>query len=394
VASELANRLWWLNRRALLFAARSRNLSGLLFLWLLIGEMRTSDSRRLIADYVKTGSELAFRELLTRYIDLVYSTALRRVCGDAHMAQDVTQTVFAALARKARTLGEDVMLGGWLHHHTVYVASTMMRTQRRRQYRESQAVEMNAQQDHSEANLAQLTPVLDEAIDQLGAEERTAILLRFFEQLDFRSVGEALGSTEEAARKRVTRALEKLRSTLHRRGVTLSTAALGTVLATEAVTAAPAGLAASVFSAAALAGVTALEQTSFMGAKLMAMTKVKLGIIGAIAIATITTPWVLERQAQAMSRQKDALLRQNAAQLELLMTENQRLSEQLARERRLMQANAASFGSAAANLPSGTLYDRLKDKWPKLTSQQAEGAPAGVVNGSKWARDLTSSCLF
>jgi Sigma-70, region 4 len=250
------------------------------------------------------------------------------------------------------------------------------------------AVEPTAQHDdlagssglpcHSDSNLAQLAPVLDEAIDQLGAEERTAILLRFFEQFDFRSVGEALGSTEEAARKRVARALDKLRSTLQQRGVTLSAGALGTELATEAVTAAPAGLGTSVFLTA-LAGAAAATQTSFTGLKLMAMTKLKMGIIGAIAVATVTTPWVLERQARSMLREKDTLLRHDADQLELLTAENRRLSNQLASERRSphlpapsIQANAAPSASATADLPSTSLYDRFKDGSPKLTSQQAE----------------------
>jgi DNA-directed RNA polymerase specialized sigma24 family protein len=103
-----------------------------------------SDSQRRLSDYAHTGSEAAFRELLTRYVDLVYSTAPRLVGGDACLAQDVTQTVFADLARKARTLGRIVMLGGWLHHHTVYVASTTMRGERRRRHRERQAAQMNA----------------------------------------------------------------------------------------------------------------------------------------------------------------------------------------------------------------------------------------------------------
>src|SRR5689334_3888039 len=104
---------------------------------------------------------------------------------------------------------------------------------------------MNALQDHTEANLAQVSPVLDEAICELNSEDRTAVMLRFFEQLDFRSMGQVLDSTEEAARKRVARALEKLQLSLKRRGVTVSAAALGTALASEAVTSAPAGLAAS-----------------------------------------------------------------------------------------------------------------------------------------------------
>src|SRR6185369_10847275 len=115
-------------------------------------------------------------------------------------------------AQKARTLSSKVMLGGWLHQHTYYVATRAVRSERRRQTREREALEMNTLMDDSGAQWRQLAPVLDEAITQLGNEDRTAILLRFFEQRDFRSVGEALGSNEEAARKRVNRALEKLQT--------------------------------------------------------------------------------------------------------------------------------------------------------------------------------------
>ena len=102
---------------------------------------------------------------------------------------------------------------------------------------------MNTLQDDSGASLRQVAPMLDEAITRLGSEDRTAILLRFFERRDFRSVGDALGSSEDAARKRVDRALEKLHLFLKHRGGTLSAAALGTALTTEAVTAAPVGFA-------------------------------------------------------------------------------------------------------------------------------------------------------
>src|SRR2546427_5469033 len=198
-----------------------------------------TDSQNLLAEYVQTGSDAAFCELVTRYLDLVYWTAFRLVEGDAHRAEDVAQTVFVDLTRKARTLSKDVMLGGWLHRHTCFVAAKAMRSNRRRQFRERQAVEMNAQQDHSAENLAQVAPMLDEAINRLGAQDRAAILLRFFEQRDLRSVGEALGSSENAAQKRVTRSLERLRTLLTRRGVTLSAAGLATALAGEAITAAP-----------------------------------------------------------------------------------------------------------------------------------------------------------
>src|SRR5208337_1839778 len=124
------------------------------------------------------------------------------------------------------------------HRHTYHVATKAVRAERRRQSREREAVEMNTLQDDSGADLRQIAPILDEAITQLGSEDRTAILLRFFEQRDFRSVGESLGSDEDAARMRVNRALEKLHSLLKHRGVALSVAAVATVLTAGAVTAA------------------------------------------------------------------------------------------------------------------------------------------------------------
>ena len=215
-----------------------------------------TESQKLLAEYAKNGSESAFRELVTRYINLVYSTALRLVGGDTQLAEDVTQTVFINLARNGRTLSSEVMLGGWLHQHAFHVATKAVRAERRRQSREREAVEMNTLQNDSGANWRQVGPILDEAITQLGSEDRTAILLRFFEQRSFRSVGEALCTNEDAARMRVNRALEKLHTLLRQRGVALSITALGSLLTAEAATAAPAGLAVTV-SSAALAGAAA-----------------------------------------------------------------------------------------------------------------------------------------
>src|SRR5258708_15974259 len=128
-----------------------------------------TDSQRLLADFVRNGSEAAFRDLVTRYTDLVYSAAVRLLDGNTTLAQDVTQTVFIDLARMARKLSGEVALGGWLHRHTCFVAATAFRSERRRQSRERQAVEMNALHDHTIGNIAQVAPILDEAINQLGA---------------------------------------------------------------------------------------------------------------------------------------------------------------------------------------------------------------------------------
>src|SRR4030095_2152128 len=118
-----------------------------------------TDSQNLLAEYVQTGSDAVFRELVTCYVDLVYSTALRLVEGDTHRAEDVAQTVFVDLTRKARTLSNDVMLGGWLHRHTCFVATNTMRGERRRKSRERQAVEMNAL--NSGPDLSLVGPILD-----------------------------------------------------------------------------------------------------------------------------------------------------------------------------------------------------------------------------------------
>ncbi len=194
------------------------------------------DSVGLLRDYAEHGNEAAFGEVVARYIDLVYSTAVRRVGGDADLARDVTQTVFTDLARKARSLGGQVMLGGWLHRHTGFVSASVVRSERRRQAREQQAAEMNTLHHFPDPAWQQLAPVLDESIDALDAPDRQAILLRFYERRDLRSVGAALGVSDDAAQKRVGRALDKLRALLANRGVTLSGAALAGLMAAEAVT--------------------------------------------------------------------------------------------------------------------------------------------------------------
>jgi RNA polymerase sigma factor (sigma-70 family) len=272
-----------------------------------------TDSQRLLAEYAQTGSESAFRELVSRYLNFVYSTALRMVGGDAHLAEDVAQTVFIGLASRGRTLSTEVMLGGWLHQHTFHVATKAVRTERRRQSREREAVEMNELQDNSESSLRQVAPILDEAITQLESEDRTAILLRFFEQRNFRSVGEALGSNEDAARMRVNRALEKLHVLLKHRGVTLSVTALGAVLTAEAVTAAPVGLAATI-SSMALAGSAAGTGTILSILKVMANTKLKLALT-TLVFAGAATTMVIQHQSQKMLSEENESFRQQITQL-------------------------------------------------------------------------------
>jgi len=261
-----------------------------------------TDSQALLAEYRRNGSDVAFRELVTRFVGLVHSTALRLVEGDPHRAEDVAQTVFLDLARLARTLPREVRLGGWLHRHTCFVAANTLRGERRRQARERQAVEMNALQYHPEGDFSKVAPVLDEAINELGEADRTAILLRFFEQQDFQVVGQALGSNEDAARMRVTRALEKLEGFLKRRGVTTTAASLGVVLAANAVQAAPVGLALTISTASALAGttITATATATATATKVFAMTTLQKTLITATVAVAVGTGIYEAHQASSL----------------------------------------------------------------------------------------------
>ena len=221
----------------------------------------------------------------------------------------------------------------------------------------------------------QVAPILDEAINVLGAEDRKAILLRFFEQRDFRSVGEALGSNEDAARMRVNRALEKLHTLLKHRGVTLSAAALGTVLAAGAVTAAPAGLAFTI-SSVALAGAAAGTGTTLALLKIMTMTNLKLGI-GALVVVGVTTALVVQHQAQIKLRGDNQSLRQQIGQL---TTERERLARPAPVPRlpappvpMATQTNASPAATLVQeDLQFTNLYSRFTNAEPKLTAAQVE----------------------
>jgi RNA polymerase sigma factor (sigma-70 family) len=184
----------------------------------------TNDDMALVREYAATQSEPAFAELVGRHLDLVYSAALRQV-GDPHLAQDVAQSVFIILARKAWTLGESTILPAWLYRTTRHAAAMHSRPGAGAQQREQEAF-MQSTLDESPTTDArtwvQLAPLLDEAMAHLGENDRTAILLRYFGNKTSREIATALKVTEEAAQKRVTRALDKLRATFGKSGIALS----------------------------------------------------------------------------------------------------------------------------------------------------------------------------
>ena len=255
-------------------------------------DMRDLTDTQLLREFVERQSDTAFAEIVARHADLVYSAALRQT-GEPESAREVAQAVFADLARKAASLSTDVVLAGWLYRGARFAALGYLRTERRRQARETQAMELQNANSAADPEWRQLEPMLDEAMASLDDPERDAVVLRFFEKRDLRDVGAAFGVSEDAAQKRVSRALEKLREFFLRRGVTVSMAALATVLLAHSVQAAPAGLAASL-SAGALAGICA-SGAGVAGTMAVSNLKTIIWFTGAAAAMLLFLWWLLHQ---------------------------------------------------------------------------------------------------
>jgi RNA polymerase sigma factor (sigma-70 family) len=248
--------------------------------------MPEMDDMALLRDYALRNSERAFSILVSRHIDLVYSAALRQV-GNHHSAEEITQAVFVILARKARSLSSETVLPGWLFRTARLTAANHMRSEIRRARREQQAFMQSNPSDDSDQLWEQMTPLLNDLIDDLREKDRNALILRFLKGKDYREVAVTLGATEEAAQMRVSRALQKLRRLFAKRGVAISATALGAIITTHGTHAAPAGFAASVATAAMQGtAVTASTLTLVEGTlKIMAWTKLKFAIAaGVVAV--------------------------------------------------------------------------------------------------------------
>ncbi len=215
---------------------------------------------QLLQDYAHHGSETAFETLVQRHVNMIHAAALRQV-RDPDLAQDLTQAVFLLLARKAAGLRQSVIVGGWLYRTAILVARRAVRTRRRQQQREREAIAMLPEPSTDEL-WELLSPHLDAAMQELGARDRDAVVLRYLQQRSFREVAVALGVSEDAAKKRVARALEKLRTRLVRRGATVTALTLGTVLTAKASPSAPAAVVITAIKSGVAAGAGALASTT------------------------------------------------------------------------------------------------------------------------------------
>src|SRR5712692_2012881 len=240
---------------------------------------------QLLESYASSGSERAFRELVERHINLVHSAALRESKGNVSLAEDITQAVFTELARRATELVRHPAIAGWLYTCVRQMTANVRRAEDRRQRREQEAFTMNELlgPDPADKLWQQLRPELDDVMHELSQEDRTAVVLRFFEGRSLKEVGVALGLTENAARMRVERSLEKLRGLLSQRGVKSTTSTLAAVLPAGAAMTVPSTLASTV-ATSALATAASGSSAPFSLAKLLSTAKTKTAAAGALVI--------------------------------------------------------------------------------------------------------------
>lgn len=265
------------------------------------------DDSALLQRFAAARAEEDFAELVRRHLNLVYSAALRQVGGDHQFAEEVTQSVFTDLARKAGSLTNHISLAGWLYTSAHYAAAKIVRGEQRRRLREQEAHQMHETHANAtpELDWEQLQPVIDGAMHELPEPDREVILQRYFERKPFLQIGVRLGLTENAARMRAERALDKLRGILATRGVSSTTMALAAVLTAQAVLAAPAALTGAVvttsLTAAAATGAVA-------GGGLLAAAKLKVLIPSACAVALLGGV-ILQQQALNQLREENTALR-------------------------------------------------------------------------------------
>ncbi len=325
--------------------------------------MQPADDNSLLKEYAENHSEAAFDALVAAHVNLVYSVSLRCAGNPTH-AEEITQAVFIILAQKAPRLRHDRALSSWLFQTTRLTAMNFLRGELRRQRREQEACMQSALNESNDPSWPHIAPLLDAAVASLREMDRRAVLLRFYEGRDLHEIGVVLGTTEAAAEKRVSRAVDKLRAFFGKRGVRSSAIALTAALSAHFAQAAPAGLAKSVAVVAVAKGATASASTLTLikgTLNIMAWTKAQSAITAGVIMLSLAAPFFLQQQARARLRASDDLQQQQAAKISSLRSENDRLTRAVAgasltkkqiADLRQLRAEMASLQPAAESAAS------------------------------------------
>jgi RNA polymerase sigma factor (sigma-70 family) len=345
------------------------------------------DDNGLLQEYVRSRSQEAFTELVDRHLGMVYSAACRMV-RDPHLAQEITQNVFSTLAQKAESFASPPMVAGWLYNTTRNFAMHAVRTEQRRREREQAAIAMQSTED--DAGPVQINEHLESAMAQLESSDRNALVLRYLENHSLRLMGEELGISEDAARMRVNRALERLRAMFGKEGVAVSSVLLTATLGSSVATTIPAGLGAAVASTA-LAGTTTaiLTQGTIMTMNWFNL-KTACAILGAAALTGSGVYFVQQRQIDHLNaRSENLLARQQklTADHDAVLTAAKTRDDELERLRKdaaevhrlrneIAQLRRQGEASAALEAENQTLRRQLAG-----TASPAPAQPAGNDHG-------------
>jgi RNA polymerase sigma factor (sigma-70 family) len=245
------------------------------------------DDAELLREYVERHSDTAFAELVGRHVNLVYSTALRMV-RDNTLAEDVVQSVFVQLARKAPGIREGNALGGWLYRVTHCQAANAVRAEHTRRRHEAEAM-MQAELE-ADAAWIHIESGLEEAMAMLNPDEQDLLVLRFFQDRTWRDVSAALALSEETVQRRVGRALEKLRAFFARKGVAVSASVIGMAVAANAVQTAPAGLASAVAGVSLVQAAGAASSGALPFLKALFMKKTAVAWLAGALVVGVSVP--------------------------------------------------------------------------------------------------------
>jgi RNA polymerase sigma factor (sigma-70 family) len=326
-----------------------------------------AEDQMLLGQFTREGSQDAFTALVKRHLNLVYSAAVRQV-REPQLAEEVSQAVFIKLAQNAPRLAPDTLLSAWLYQVTRHTAVDVIRREASRRAREQIAFEMNSLNNSSTA-WSDIEPHLDEAMESLEPADRSALLLRYFENKSLREVGDELGASEDAAQKRVTRAIDRLREHFSKRKISIGAPALAALLSANAIQAAPAGLVLTIAgSAATVATISAAASTSIA----LTMTTAQKAIIAAVLTVGAVTVGI---QTHQTSNLRADLERQHAQTVGL---SNQ--MQQLEKERdeaRLQVAALIKESTAKNTAPADSL--KLRGEVSQLRQEKRQlGATSGL----------------